>query len=58
MSLLLDLFDPGIERSLRPTPSNLQVTLTGAPVFYQDIFDVTERDLRRADLLSIPAAAV
>jgi RND superfamily putative drug exporter len=36
----------------------LRVTLTGAPVFYQDIFDVTERDLRRAELLSIPTAAV
>src|SRR5205807_4994497 len=49
---------PGIERALRPTQSKLQVTLTGAPVFYQDIFDVTERDLRRAELLSIPAAAI
>src|SRR5438876_897183 len=49
---------PGIERALHPTQSNLQVTLTGAPVFYQDIFDVTERDLRRAELLSIPAAAI
>jgi RND superfamily putative drug exporter len=47
---------PSIERSLRPT--GLEVTLTGAPVFYQDIFDVTERDLRRAELLSIPTAAV
>ncbi|HEV7662564.1 MAG TPA: MMPL family transporter, partial [Chloroflexota bacterium] len=45
-----------IEHALRPT--GLQVTLTGAPVFYQDIFDVTERDLRRAELLSIPTAAV
>jgi len=49
---------PGIERALRPTQADLQVTLTGAPVFYQDIFDVTERDLRRAELLSIPAAAI
>jgi RND superfamily putative drug exporter len=49
---------PGIEHALDPTASDLQVTLTGAPVFYQDIFDVTERDLRRAELLSIPAAAV
>jgi RND superfamily putative drug exporter len=45
-----------IEHALRPTP--LSLTLTGAPVFYQDIFDVTERDLRRAELLSIPAAAI
>jgi putative drug exporter of the RND superfamily len=47
---------PSIEHALRPTPLN--VTLTGAPVFYQDIFDVTERDLRRAELLSIPTAAI
>jgi putative drug exporter of the RND superfamily len=47
---------PTIERALRPT--GLKVTLTGAPVFYQDIFDVTERDLRRAELLSIPTAAL
>jgi RND superfamily putative drug exporter len=46
----------GIQRALRPT--SLEVTLTGAPVFYQDIFDVTERDLRRAELLSIPTAGV
>src|ERR1700694_5298987 len=49
---------PGIERALQTTETTLQVTLTGAPVFYQDIFDVTERDLRRAELLSIPAAAI
>jgi RND superfamily putative drug exporter len=47
---------PTIERALQP--SGLEVTLTGAPVFYQDIFDVTERDLRRAELLSIPTAAL
>jgi RND superfamily putative drug exporter len=47
---------PTIQSALRPT--SLDVTLTGAPVFYQDIFDVTERDLRRAELLSIPTAAV
>ncbi len=47
---------PQIQQALQPT--QLDVTLTGAPVFYQDIFDVTERDLRRAELLSIPTAAV
>ncbi|GAC1314327.1 MAG: MMPL family transporter [Chloroflexota bacterium] len=45
-----------IEHVLKPT--GLRVTLTGAPVFYADIFDVTERDLRRAELLSIPTAAI
>jgi putative drug exporter of the RND superfamily len=47
---------PAIQQALRPTP--LEVTLTGAPVFYADIFEVTERDLRRAELLSIPLAAI
>ena len=47
---------PTIQQALKPT--QLEVTLTGAPVFYQDIFDVTERDLRRAELLSIPTAGI
>jgi RND superfamily putative drug exporter len=47
---------PTIQEALRPT--SLEVTLTGAPVFYQDIFNVTEQDLRRAELLSIPTAAI
>lgn len=47
---------PTIQNAMRPT--NLELTLTGSPVFYQDIFDVTERDLRRAEILSIPTAAV
>jgi putative drug exporter of the RND superfamily len=52
----LDRTLPTIEQTLQPT--SLELTLTGAPVFYADIFDVTERDLRRAELLSIPLAAV
>jgi RND superfamily putative drug exporter len=52
----VDALVPSIEAALRPT--SLEVTLTGAPVFYEDIFQVTERDLRRAELLSIPTAAV
>lgn len=48
---------PGlIAATLRPT--NLRVTLTGPSIFYQDIYDVTERDLRRAELISFPFAAV
>ena len=47
---------PRLQEAIKQT--QLEVTLTGAPVFYQDIFDVTERDLRRAELLSIPTAAV
>jgi len=52
----LDTLPPAVENALKPT--QLELTLTGAPVFYADIFEVTERDLRRAELLSIPMAAV
>jgi RND superfamily putative drug exporter len=34
------------------------MAVTGAPVFYSDILDVTERDLRRAELISLPFAVV
>ncbi len=53
-----DLADvlPSVQQALQPT--RLEITLTGAPVFYDDIFSVTERDLRRAEILSIPLAAV
>lgn len=47
---------PRIEGALRP--SVLQTTLTGAPIFYSDIQDVTERDLRRAELISFPFAGL
>jgi putative drug exporter of the RND superfamily len=46
---------PRIEQAVQP--SGLTVTFTGASVFYQDIYDVTERDLRRAELISFPFAA-
>jgi RND superfamily putative drug exporter len=52
----LDALLGAVEGALQPT--QLELTLTGAPVFYADIFEVTERDLRRAELLSIPMAAV
>jgi RND superfamily putative drug exporter len=45
---------PHIEQALQP--SGLTVTFTGASVFYQDIYDVTERDLRRAEVISFPFA--
>jgi putative drug exporter of the RND superfamily len=47
---------PEIEGALRP--SGLQMTLTGAPIFFSDIQSVTERDLRRAEIISIPFAAL
>jgi hypothetical protein len=45
-----------VTQALRAT--ELRPTLTGQPVFLQDIFDVTENDLRRAELISFPFAAV
>jgi len=45
-----------VTQALRPT--ELRPTLTGQPVFLQDIFDVTENDLRRAEIISFPFAAV
>ena len=46
---------PRIEGALRPT--ELETILTGAPIFYSDIQEVTERDLRRAEFISFPFAA-
>ena len=43
-----------IQTALRPTA--LETVVTGAPVFYSDILDVTERDLRRAEVISLPFA--
>ena len=47
---------PLVEGALRP--SGLEMTLTGAPIFYSDIQEVTERDLRRAELISFPFAGL
>ena len=46
---------PRIQAALRP--SELEHIVTGAPVFYDDIQAVTERDLRRAEAVSLPLAA-
>ena len=43
-----------VESALQPTELNQVVT--GAPVFYADILEVTEQDLRRAELISLPFA--
>ena len=45
-----------IEGALRP--SGLNMTLTGAPIFFSDIQSVTERDLRRAEIISFPFAGL
>lgn len=47
---------PQINGALRP--SGLEMTLTGAPVFFSDIQSVTERDLRRAEFISFPFAGL
>jgi RND superfamily putative drug exporter len=47
---------PRIQAALRPT--QLEATLTGAPIYYSDIQEVTERDLRRAELISFPFAGL
>ena len=43
-----------VEVALQPTELNQVVT--GAPVFYADILEVTEHDIRRAELISLPFA--
>lgn len=47
---------PAVKAALQPT--ELTMVLTGAPVFYADILEVTERDLRRAELISFPFAGL
>jgi len=47
---------PRVKQALEP--SELEAVVTGAPVFYADILEVTERDLRRAELISFPFAAL
>jgi RND superfamily putative drug exporter len=47
---------PRIQAALRP--SGLEMTLTGAPIFFSDIQSVTERDLRRAEYISFPFAGL
>ena len=45
-----------VQAALQPT--DLTTTLTGAPVFFDDIQAVTERDLRRAEYISFPFAGL
>ncbi len=48
---------PELERRLQHVP-DLQTSVGGGPVFYEDIQTVSERDLRRAELLAFPFAIV
>lgn len=45
---------PEVQGRLRPTA--LQMTVAGPPAFYRDIEEISERDLRRAELISFPFA--
>ncbi|MBI4495102.1 MAG: MMPL family transporter [Chloroflexi bacterium] len=49
-------FLPRLQAALQPT--ELEQVVTGAPIFYDDIQAVTERDLRRAEMVSLPFAAL
>ncbi len=48
---------PELERHLQPVP-DLKTSVGGGPVFYEDIQAVSERDLRRAEMLAFPFAAI
>ncbi len=48
---------PELERHLQPVP-DLKTSIGGGPVFYEDIQAVSERDLRRAEMLAFPFAVV
>jgi RND superfamily putative drug exporter len=42
----------------RLAATELDVTLAGAPAFYEDVERITEQDLRRAEMIAIPFALV
>lgn len=48
---------PELHRRLQEVPG-LQESVGGGPVFYEDIQAVSERDLRRAELLAFPFAII
>ena len=48
---------PGIEAALRH-PAGFEVALAGGPAFYGDVQAVSESDLQRSELISLPLAAL
>ncbi len=48
---------PGIEAALGDGPG-LEVALAGGPAFYGDVQAVSEEDLRRSEIISLPLAAL
>jgi RND superfamily putative drug exporter len=48
---------PGLRAAIRPQPG-LEVGLSGGPAFYGDVQEVSEADLRRSEVISLPLAAL
>jgi len=48
---------PGLEAAIRNVPG-LDVSLAGGVTFYADVQDVSESDLQRSELISLPLAAL
>ena len=48
---------PGLEAALHQQP-NLTAALAGGPAFYGDVQSVSESDLRRSELISLPLAGL
>ena len=48
---------PGIRAAIREVPG-LEIGLSGGPAFYGDVQEVSEADLRRSELISLPLAAL
>jgi RND superfamily putative drug exporter len=48
---------PELQHRLQPVP-DLRTSVGGGPVFYEDIQTVSERDLRRAEMLAFPFATI
>src|SRR5262249_42881281 len=61
--LVLDLTPEQFQRVLpdvqaRPPRSALEMTVAGPPAFYRDIEQISQHDLRRAEMISFPFALV
>ena len=48
---------PGLRAALAQVPG-LEVGLSGGPAFYGDVQDISEADLQRSELISLPLAAL
>src|SRR5512135_2362794 len=49
---------PGLRSALKTDVPGVDVGLAGGPAFYGDVQDVSESDLRRSELISLPLAAL